>query len=59
MLERALRLQVQVSQRQGRLVLRRTVFVARKIAVEVISGRLCVELLTNARDVLFSESRSC
>ena len=37
----------------------RTIFLGRKILVEVISGRLCMELLTDAGDVLFGESCSC
>ena len=36
-----------------------TILVTCKIAVEVISGRLCVELLADVRDVFFCESGSC
>ena len=37
----------------------RTVFVARKVVVEVFSGSVCVELSADARDILFGEPRSC
>ena len=37
----------------------RTILISCKINVEVISGRLCVELLADAGDVFVGESRSC
>lgn len=38
---------------------RRTIFLGREIVIEVIFGRLCVELLADVGDVLFGEPRSC
>ena len=58
MLGCALRLKAGVSKRTVTGKTLRTVLVSREIAVEVISGRLCMELLADARDVLFGESRS-